>query len=181
MKMTLITITRGGMAGLAVATLCCTGSVLAEEKTTKNDAKPQATSASGSADKDFIIEAAKGGMGEVEMGKVAGQKGKSAEVKSFGKQMVADHSKANNELKALAKKKGIALDVKPDTENFSDSNFDKEYAKEMVKDHEKDVSAFEKETKNGKDADVKAWANKTLPTLKHHLQMSKDLQGKVGK
>src|SRR4051812_25789702 len=177
MKNTLRRLTRAGIAGLTLATLCCAGSVFAAETKEKSDNNPQ----TGSADKDFIMEAAKGGMGEVEMGKVAGQKAKSAEVKSFGQQMVTDHTKANNELKALAKKKGITLDVKPEMENFSDTDFDKDYAKEMVKDHEKDVSEFEKEAKNGKDPEVKAWANKTLPTLRHHLEMAKQMQDKVGK
>jgi putative membrane protein len=63
---------------------------------------------------------------------------------------------------------------------LSGADFDREYMKHMVEDHVKDVALFEKEAKNGKDADLKAWAEKTLPTLKEHLQMARDVNAKVG-
>ncbi len=177
MKKTFSTITRGGIIALALGALCTITPAYAVETKNKNDANMR----TGSADKDFMMEAAKGGKGEVMMGKMAEKKGKSADVKSFGQRMVTDHTKANNELMAVAKKKGIMLNVKPEVEQLNDANFDKEYVKQMVKDHEKDVAAFEKEAKNGQDADVKAFANKTLPTLKEHLKMAKDMQAKMDK
>jgi putative membrane protein len=82
---------------------------------------------------------------------------------------------------ALAKKKGVTLDTSHSADKMSDANFDQEYMDDMVKDHEKDVAAFEKEAKDGKDADVKSWASKTLPTLKKHLKMAQDTQGKLKK
>jgi len=156
----------------AVGALCLSGSAFAADaKAAELDSK----------DKDFMMEAAKGGAMEVEMGKMAEQQGKSAEVKNVGKTMVADHTKANNELMALAKKKGVTLETSHKMEKMGDSNFDHEYLEGMVKDHDKDIAAFEKEAKDGKDADVKGWAGKTLPTLKKHLQLVKDAQGKVEK
>ena len=110
-----------------------------------------------------------------------GQKqAKNAEVKKFATRMVTDHTKANNQLKALAKKKGVTLDAEaPKMDKMDDATFDKDYMDHMVKDHEKAVSNFEEEAKDGGDADVKAWAGKTLPTLKKHLEMAKEIQGKL--
>lgn len=131
-------------------------------------------------DKGFIQDAAKDGMMEVEMGKMGQKQAKNAEVKKFATRMVTDHSKANTELKALAKKKGVTLDAaSPKEHKMDDATFDKDYMDQMVKDHEKDVKEFEEEAKDGSDADVKAWANKTLPTLKKHLEMAKEIQGKL--
>lgn len=176
MKKSFKNLSRCGVMAMALGALCCAGTAFAAD--TKSEKKAAELD---SADKDFMMEAAKGGMMEVDMGKMAEQKAKSADVKKFGKTMVTDHSKANNQLMSLAKKKGVTLDTSKSSEKMSDSDFDKEYMDQMVKDHEKDVAAFEKEAKNGKDADVKAWAGKTLPTLKKHLQMAKDIQGKMKK
>ena len=131
-------------------------------------------------DKSFMKEAAKGGMMEVEMGKMAEQKGKSADVKKFGSTMVTDHSKANNELMGIAKKKGVDLSKeKPTMKKLNDANFDKEYIDAMVKDHEEDLAAFQKEAKNGSDADVKAFASKTSAVIQKHLNMAKADQAKM--
>jgi putative membrane protein len=130
-------------------------------------------------DKSFIQDAAKDGMMEVEMGKMGQKQAKNAEVKKFATRMVTDHSKANTQLKALAKKKGVTLDAAASTHKIDDANFDKDYMDQMVKDHEKDIKEFEEEAKDGSDADVKAWANQTLPTLKKHLELAKEIQGKL--
>lgn len=131
-------------------------------------------------DKEFIQTAAKDGMMEVEMGKMGQKQAKNAEVKKFATRMVTDHSKANAQLKALAKKKGVTLDeAAHKMDKMDDATFDKDYMDQMVKDHEKDVKAFEEEAKDGSDPDVKAWANKTLPTLKKHLELAKEIQGKL--
>ncbi len=131
-------------------------------------------------DKSFMQEAAKDGMMEVEMGKMGQKQAKNAEVKKFATRMVTDHSKANTQLQALAKKKGVTLDkAEHKMDKMDDATFDKDYMDQMVKDHEKDVKAFEEIAKDGSDADVKAWASKTLPTLKKHLEMAKEIQGKL--
>lgn len=137
---------------------------------------------------DFMMKAAQGGMAEVELGKLAASKAQSADVKSFGQKMVTDHSKANDELKAVAAKKSVTLPTDVNAEQkaemdklskLSGAEFDKEYVKMMVEDHEKDVADFEKESSSGADADVKAFATKTLPTLKSHLEMIKGIQAKM--
>jgi putative membrane protein len=149
-------------------------------KSSKSPSPAASTAALSAKDKAFMKEAAKGGRMEVDMGKMAQKQGKNADVKSFGSRMVTDHTKANNQLKSLAKKKGVSLDdAAPKMEKMGDATFDKDYMAAMVKDHEKDVAEFEKEAKDGSDPDVKAWASKTLPTLKKHLELAKAAQAKV--
>jgi putative membrane protein len=179
---------RIAVVALVGAGLCLGVSAQAAEK---NDEKKTDAAASSPAkspanaelsakDKSFMKEAAKGGMMEVEMGKTAQQKGKSADVKKIGSTMVADHTKANNELMAIAKKKGVDLSKeKPMTHSIGDANFDKDYVDMMVKDHEKDLAAFQAEAKNGTDADVKAFASKTSKVIQKHLDMVKAAQGKM--
>ncbi len=132
-----------------------------------------------------MIEAASGGMYEVELGKLARQKAQTQAVKDFAPQMVTDHGKANEQLKALASAKGITLPAtisdkhQKDYDNFTEkeaADFDKDYIDQMVKDHKKDVNAFEKAAKNLDDPDVKAFASNTLPTLKEHLTMAEQIQ-----
>ena len=137
----------------------------------------------------FMNDAAPGGMAEVELGKMAASKAQNAEVKAFGQKMVEDHSKAGEELKQLAAQKKVMLppDVLPahkqlmeKLSKLSGADFDKEYVAAMVEAHEKDVAAFENVSKTAADADVKAFATKTLPTLKMHLEMIKAMAGKMG-
>jgi putative membrane protein len=159
----------------------------ADKKEEKKTEQPSATTSKSPApatlsakDKSFMKEAAKGGMMEVDMGKMAQQKGKSADVKKFGSTMVADHTKAGNELMAIAKKKGVDLSKeKGKMMKLNDANFDKEYIDAMVKDHEEDLAAFQAEAKNGSDADVKGFANKTSKVIKKHLDMVKAAQAKL--
>jgi putative membrane protein len=141
------------------------------------------------ADEAFVMKVAKGGMAEVELGKLAADKASSDAVKRFGQRMVDDHSKANDELKALAQSKNIALSLEmgPDEKALRDRlmklsgpAFDQAYMKAMVSDHVKDVNEVRIESKSGKDPDVKAWAAKTLPTLEEHLKMARDTNGAVG-
>src|ERR1044072_8358205 len=137
-------------------------------------------------DHNFIMDAAMGGMMEVELGRVAAQQGMSAEVKQFGQRMVDDHSQANSELMTLASSKGITLPTELDAKHrehvtkmsgMTGADFDREYSKMMLSDHRKDVSEFEKESTRGTDADLTAFATKTLPTLKEHLRMAEALPG----
>ena len=137
----------------------------------------------------FMNDAAPGGMAEVELGKLAASKAQNAEVKAFAQKMVEDHSKAGEELKQLAAQKKVTLppDVMPKHKEIMDklsklsgADFDKEYVMAMVEAHEKDVAAFENVSKTAADADVKAFATKTLPTLKMHLEMIKGMADKMG-
>ena len=127
-------------------------------------------------DKTFMKKAAKGGMMEVTMGQVAEQKAQSDDVKSFGKRMVTDHSKANDELKSIASKKGFQL---PSKEHTSKWTSDKAYIDTMVKDHEKDLAEFKEEANSGSDPDVKKFADDTAKVVQEHLDLAKDIQGKL--
>ena len=121
-------------------------------------------------------KAAKGGMMEVTMGKMAEQNAQSDDVKSFGKRMVTDHSKANDELKSIASKKGVQL---PSKEHSSKWTSDKTYMDMMIKDHEKDLAEFKEEASSGSDPDVKKFADDTAKIVQEHLDLAKETQGKL--
>ena len=135
-------------------------------------------------DSKFAVEAASGGMMEVQLGELAQQKASNQKVKDFGAKMVRDHSKANDDLKTIAGSKNITLPPAPGEDHMehikklsekSGKEFDKDYIKMMVDDHEKDIDHFEKCSKDAKDAELKAFAAKTLPTLREHLAEAKKI------
>ena len=127
-------------------------------------------------DKIFMKKAAKGGMMEVAMGKLAEQNAKSPDVKSFGQRMVTDHGKANDELKKIAAEKNVKL---PEKEPKGSWSSDKTYIDMMVKDHEKDLAEFQQEASSGTDPDVKKFAEDTAKVIQEHLQLAKDTQSKL--
>jgi putative membrane protein len=144
-------------------------------------ASPAGSSQLASSDRQFIMEAARGGMAEVELGQLASDKAESPAVKQFAQRMVTDHGKANDELKSLAQSKNIMLPTDLDAKHkatkdrlskLSGAQFDRAYMQDMVSDHQKDVSEFKKQSTSAKDPELKAWAAKTLPTLQEHLQMA---------
>ncbi len=156
------------------------GSQYASSPSAKSGNSKTAAGSLSSQDRDFMKKAAEGGMKEVDMGQMAEQQGKSDAVKSFGKRMVTDHSKANSELMALANKKGVQLgNKKPKMEKMSGADFDKEYMAAMVKDHETDLAEFQREASSGSDADVKAFAAKTAKVIQKHLELAKADQAKL--
>lgn len=131
----------------------------------------------------FVEKAAQDGMTEVELGKVALDKSKDPVVRNFAQRMVTDHTRANTELAALAKSKGIDAPKKLDAEHqamvrkmeaHDGATFDAEYSKHMNLDHTKAVSLFEAASKS-EDADFASFAKKTLPTLKEHKQLASKL------
>jgi len=133
------------------------------------------------ADKAFVEKAAIGGLAEVEMGKLAQQKGTTDPVRQFGTRMADDHSKANDALKQVASTKGITLpsdldakhkDKMAKLQKLSGAQFDRAYMDDMVADHKEDVAEFQKQAKSGGDADIKGFASKTLPTLQEHLLLA---------
>ena len=127
-------------------------------------------------DKTFMKKAAKGGMFEVVMGTLAEQNAQNEDVKSFGKRMVTDHSKANDELKSIASKKGVQL---PSKEPVGKWTSDKAYMDMMVKDHEKDLAEFKEEANSGSDPDVKKFADDTAKMIQEHLDLAKETQAKL--
>jgi putative membrane protein len=137
-------------------------------------------------DISFLKTAAAGGMAEVKLGELAQEKGSTAEIKEFGKMMVTDHGKANEELKTLASSRGVELPAELDNKHqathdklakLSGAEFDKAYATEMAKAHKKAVSEFEKASKRAKDSEVRAFAERNLPGLRHHHEAAQSLSG----
>lgn len=172
MKQMRLTLAAGMLAAVSFA-----GPVLADDATVN------------STDKSFIENAYQDGLREIQMGKLGEGKTANTDVKAFATEMVTDHSMANTELKALADSKKVEVPTDPSLlsqgrvkllDMKSSADFDKAFVDDMVSDHKKAVDAFEKAT-NSADPDVKAFATKTLPTLKAHLSMAEGLQGKVGK
>ena len=138
---------------------------------------PTAVFAADNPDADFFKKAAEGGLAEVELGNLAQKKSEDSSVKDFGAMMVKDHSAANDKLKALADSKNIKLPTSPSVsqmatktklEVLTGKTFDHSYIKGMVKDHETDIKEFKKEASSGRDAEAKAFATATLPTLEEH-------------
>ena len=135
-------------------------------------------------DKTFMRMAAQGGMAEVEMGSLAIKRGMSGKVRSFGGDMVTDHTKANNDLKSVARDLRFSLPTSLPAEeaahlrhlrSLNGRRFDQAYGRMMVEDHQKDVAEFEKEARNGRNPMVRDFARRTLPILREHLRMSRML------
>jgi putative membrane protein len=157
-----------------------------------------------SSDERFVKEACQGGHMEVNMGKLGVQKAQSTEVKQFAQRLIDDHTKAGTELKQIAASKGLTLPEKDHVtstandgdrtrvrdedadkghdkelkklEGLSGAEFDRAFATMAVKDHEKDIKLFEKAAQKADDSELKAFAAKTLPTLREHLQQAKSLE-----
>jgi putative membrane protein len=136
-------------------------------------------------DAKFAVEAANGGLAEVELGKLAQQQAADPQEKEFGGMMVTDHSKANEEMKNIAKNKGITLPaalssanqkLKEELASKKNKDFDKAYVKDMIEDHEQDIKEFESAIHTLQDAELKAFATKTLPVLRKHLDAIKKIE-----
>jgi putative membrane protein len=139
---------------------------------------------------DFVDKAAAGGIAEVETSRLALEKSSSADIKAFANMMITDHSKANDELAALAKKHDIEVpdsttlvkQAKEKILDLRDESFDAAYANNQVKAHEDTLSLFKKEANTVTDdkvkgaTELKGFAQKMLPALEKHLQMAKKLQ-----
>lgn len=140
-----------------------------------------------SADTKAIRDMAEANMAEVEAGKLAAQKAQSAEVKKFAQHMVDDHGKMLQEVQQLAQSKGVDLPKSPNAaqqaamkklESTSSDKFDSAYMQQMVKDHRATAEKVQGISRNSKDKDIKAAAEKALPDIKEHLQMAQSLAGK---
>ena len=163
---------------ITIACIGLSGAASAQSPKSKSDSNSNKAKAStlSSADKAFIKDAAKGGMMEVAMGRVAEKNATDSEAKNFGARMVKDHSKANEELKAIAKEENVEWPAEKEAGKWKS---DKDYMDAMVKDHEKDLAAFEKEAKDGSDPKVKSFADKTAKTVREHLEMAKEIDAKL--
>lgn len=131
---------------------------------------------------DFVEDASAKGVAEIEAGKLAIEKGTSADVKTFAEQMIKDHTEANKQLADIAAAKKLEVS---DNAMLMDKakamilelrgakSFDQAYANNQVLAHEQTIKLFEEEAKNGDDAELKAFATKMLPDLKKHLEHAK--------
>jgi putative membrane protein len=179
------------IALLALST--CAGLNACNDSGNATDAKDVADSANEQkfdssrieGDADWAVDAAAGGMMEVKFGELAQKNAGSAQVRDFGKTMVTDHSKANDELKALAAQKNISLPATlsdeaqrkyDDLAKKTGADFDKDYMSMMVDDHEEDIDEFKKEAADGRDAELKTWAADKIQVLQHHLDMAKQIR-----
>ena len=162
-----------------------------QDPATRTAEKPHTDHAAGATDADaaFVKKAADGGMAEVALAKLAQEKASNADVKSFAATLEKDHTAANDELKEVASKKNITLPASPSKNHqalhdklakLSGAEFDKAYVSAMLEDHQKDVREFARVSSASGDADVKAFATKTLPTLKDHLKQVQDLSKSIG-
>ena len=137
---------------------------------------------------DFVEHALAGGMAEVTMGEIAVQRATSPEVKAFAQRMIDDHTKANAELARLARR----IDVEPPTRLDADHQeevarlsalsgpeFDREYMRSQLADHDETIAIFERQAAPGKDGDVKAFASATIPTLRSHKDQAEQVAQEV--
>jgi putative membrane protein len=177
----------GGALALPVSSHAADTSTQSGQQQTAQQSGEQAPAKLSSADRKFLMEAAQGGMLEVESGRLALEKASSKEVKDFAQQLVKDHTDANEKLMQIAQDKGIELPKKLDAKHkqkldklakLEGAEFDRAYMSEMGhKDHKKDIQAFEKQARQGKDPELKVFAEETLPVLQKHLSMAQKVQG----
>jgi putative membrane protein len=141
-------------------------------------------------DQKFVVSATAGNLAEINFGKLAGKHASNADVRKFAQDMVDDHNKANKELNDLAFNKKWEVAANMDREHQAEydrlsklegADFDREYIRWQLKDHEQTITLFEDEAKNGDDAQLKGWCNKTLPTLREHLKKARTLNDMFNK
>ncbi|KAA0572595.1 DUF4142 domain-containing protein [Azospirillum sp. Sh1] len=134
-------------------------------------------------DMTFANKAAMSDMFEIQAGKLAQDQAKEKDVKQFGSHMVSDHTKTSDAMKEMAQKKSMTLPTKLDSEHqqkldklrgMKGEQFDSAYMQGQVDAHQTAVSLFRDQAQNGKDADLKRFAEQTLPTLEQHLRMARD-------
>jgi putative membrane protein len=140
------------------------------------------------ADAHFAKAAAQGGLAEIQLGKLAADRGSNATVKAFGERMVAQHGAAGEQLKAAAQQANIILPAAGTSKDqqtyvrlarLNGSDFDRAYADHMVQDHEKDLNEFQNEANNGKNSSIRAFAAQTVPMIQQHLNQAREMQKTV--
>jgi putative membrane protein len=160
--------TKSVIAAVVAAVLLCTTTAFAADRATEK----------------FIKEAIEGNLAEVQVGKLAQDKGQRADVKSFGQMLASDHGGANQKAMQVASQLGVSPPSEPNAKQkkvydrlskLSGAKFDAAFAKEMVKDHKHDIKAFEKAAKGAQDP-AKSFAGETLPTLRKHLETAQALE-----
>ena len=135
-------------------------------------------------DEPFVRAAARGGLSEIKLGKLAMDQGSNEAVKAFGTRMVAEHTKAGDDLKEAAKEENIGLPTDLTAKDqatydrlskLSGAEFDQAYAQDMVKDHQQDLRDFQREANHGNDDVVRGFASETVPMIQQHLDQAKEM------
>jgi putative membrane protein len=146
------------------------------------EAMPRTGEMTSTDDQTFMRKAAQAGMAEVKLSKLAIEKTQNPDVKRFAQRLIDDHQKANDELKRIATKKGVTLPSDPDAvqnatydrlAKLSGEEFDRAFMEENSRMHEDAMRLYQNQANMGKDADLKTFASRTLPTLKQHGDMAK--------
>src|SRR5882724_9803578 len=141
-----------------------------------------------SVDQEFLVDAIQGNLAEIDLGRLAVARTTNEDVRKFATHMVNDHSMANSEVSELARKKGVHVVTTPSQAQLkgysrlsgvTGAEFDRDYAGMMVTDHLKDIALFEKTSTEAAEADVREWSAKSLPMLRKHLQMARELIAKL--
>lgn len=180
-------ITKTYLPAITSFALLLGGSVaIAQQKSpsTNSSQHSSKTATNTMTDAEFATKAAEANLAEVKLGNLAEQQGTTSTVKDFGKRMVTDHSKAEDNLKSAAATSKITLPTSLDAKDqavydhlskLSGEAFDRAYAHYMVRDHEGDIAEFRHEANDGKDASIKNFASETLPTLETHLKLAREM------
>jgi putative membrane protein len=135
-------------------------------------------------DEAFVRAAARGGLSEIKLGKLAMDQGSNEAVKAFGTRMVAEHTKAGDDLKEAAKEENIGLPADLTAKDqatydrlskLSGAEFDQAYAQDMVKDHQQDLRDFQREANHGNDDVIRGFASETVPMIQQHLDQAKEM------
>lgn len=133
-----------------------------------------------SGDRNFLEKAARAGMEEVEISRVAAARSSNPDVRRLAQAIISDHESANEELMSLAAAKGVSLPAKElhgsKWEKRDAGDFDRDYLDKMVSAHNDAVKLFEKQAKDGEDPETVAFARKHLPKLQKHQQQAIDLK-----
>jgi putative membrane protein len=171
------------------AALALAGAAQAQTTMPKNTAQPAGQAGTAQAqkaskqDQQFLKEAMHGDMAEVKIGQLAQQKGQSQEAKQFGEALQQDHGQNLQQAQSLAQQLNVQAPTGPNAKQtamynklskLSGAQFDRQFAKDMVQDHKKDIATFRKHAKG--QGEVAQFAQQTLPTLQKHLKMAQSIQ-----
>lgn len=148
------------------------------------------TGQASAADQSFVKQAMSVNRMEMDLGRLGAQQAQNQEVKTFAQRLVQDHTDAQNDLAQVVQRLGISVQapemdsqaqqIKDQLSSLQGQDFDKQFLQKMIDGHTKAIDAFQRETTDGKDPAIKAWAQQQLPTLKQHLQTAQDLMGRIG-
>lgn len=170
--------------------------------------RPQDAPKAGGLDHQFARQAAEAGAMEVALARLAGERATHEKVKGFAQQMIQDHTNANQELERLATMQHIPLPKAASSDSppagthpatragveggpakdgatarlsqLTGADFDREYMRQAMADHDQAVALFQHQADEGKNRDLKAWAAKMLPTLRQHQTMARDVAAAIG-